>query len=217
MGIITAIKPQKRARDRVNVYIDGEFAIGLFTTTAVDAGLQVGQELDNESIEAIEQREELTAVKERIFRLLSHRPRSTQEVRLRLRQAGIESNVAEHAIAELEEKEHLDDEQFAQFWVDNRMSNRPRGAMLLRAELRQKGVDTAVIETVLAETDLDELDTARQFAASKIGSMRDLDEQTLRRRLGGQLSRKGYSWDIVRQVIDELLSEDSESSQTPVV
>jgi SOS response regulatory protein OraA/RecX len=45
----------------------------------------------------------------------------------------------------------LDDEAFARSWVESRDRARPRGERAIRDELRLKGIDRAVIDTVLEE------------------------------------------------------------------
>ena len=49
--MITGISPQKRNKERVNVFLDGEFAFGLSFVTA--AGLSTGQMLAEDEIETL--------------------------------------------------------------------------------------------------------------------------------------------------------------------
>ncbi len=48
---ITAIEPQQKNPQRVNIYLDGEFAFGLAAVVA--AWLKVGQELGEEKIASL--------------------------------------------------------------------------------------------------------------------------------------------------------------------
>ena len=52
-GRITALKYQKRNKDRVNVYLDGRFALGL--PAVVAATLKRGQLLSDAEIEALQE------------------------------------------------------------------------------------------------------------------------------------------------------------------
>ncbi len=83
-------------------------------------------------------------------RFLEARPRSTDEVRRRLRQAGYRGELVEVAIARLTELGYLDDAGFARSWVESRDRARPRGARALRDELRRLGIGTADAEAALA-------------------------------------------------------------------
>ena len=83
-------------------------------------------------------------------RFLEARPRSTDEVRHRLREAGYRDNLVEGALRRLTELGFLDDAGFARTWVESRDRVRPRGVRALRDELRRMGVAAADIEGALA-------------------------------------------------------------------
>ena len=78
-GTITALIAQKRNKDRVNVYLDGEFAFGLAAIEAIR--LRQGQVLSDEEIEHLKALDEIERAHERALNLLSYRPRSAQEIR----------------------------------------------------------------------------------------------------------------------------------------
>lgn len=83
-------------------------------------------------------------------RFLEVRPRSIDEVRRRLRDAGYREELVEGAIDRLVDLGILDDEAFARSWVESRDRARPRGARALRDELGRKGVARADVEAALA-------------------------------------------------------------------
>ena len=79
---ITALEIQKRHKDRVNVYLDGEFAFGLPVIEA--ARLHSGQELSEEEIKALQAVDSLARAFDQAVRLLARRPYSTAEIRRNL-------------------------------------------------------------------------------------------------------------------------------------
>ena len=83
-------------------------------------------------------------------RFLEARPRSTDEVRHRLREAGYRADLVEAALLRLTELGFLDDAGFARTWVESRDRARPRCVRALRDELRRIGVAAADIEGALA-------------------------------------------------------------------
>jgi regulatory protein len=85
------------------------------------------------------------------IRFLEARHRSVAEVRRRLCSAGYRSDLVEAAIARLTEVGLLDDLEFARMWVRSRDTSRPRGELALRREMLLKGIDPAVVTTVLEE------------------------------------------------------------------
>ena len=139
MATITNLTAQKRRKDRVNLFLDGEYAFSLSILNA--AWLKVGQELSAEKIAALLAEEEYERGKDIALRLITNRPRSTKEVRDRMREKGIDDTVQDRVVDRLTELDLLDDEAFARYWIDQRARFKPRGIPLLQQELRQKGID----------------------------------------------------------------------------
>ena len=118
-------------------------------------------------------------------------------------------------LARLERMGYVDDRAFALYWIENRERFRPRGPRALRYELRQKGIPESMINEVL--DGLDPASSARQAAEDKARRLRGLAPEAFRERLGAFLVRRGFEYDVVREVVDQLLAErpdNFESEQT---
>lgn len=202
-GKITALKVQKRNRERVNVYIDGRFAFGLAAIEA--ARLKVGQLLTDEEIARLKERDQVERAVQGALGLLSYRPRSEAEIRQRLREKGHDEATVAEVLARLRRVGLVDDRAFARYWVDNRFQFNPRGVFALRQELRQKGVDDATIEGVLAT--YDEEAAAQRAAEEAARRLQHLDPAAFRRRLGGYLRRRGFSFALIRPLVERLAAE----------
>jgi regulatory protein len=202
---ITAIQVQKRNKERVSIFLDGEYAFGLPMIEA--AHLRKGQILAEQDISQLQAIDERHQAYEYAVRYLGHRPRSIREIRRKLAQRDVEDVVIDHVIERLDSLGYVDDLEFARWWVRNREEFRPRGPMALRAELRKKGIDNAFIDQAIEEL-VDPLDSARKAAQKKFSNYRRADDITFRRRMTGYLSRRGFDYDTVRTVIDELLDEE---------
>ena len=148
-GKITALRAQAKDPQRVNVFVDGEFALGISLTTITKTGLHVGKQLSAEEFAKLEQTESGDKAYLAALRFLEARPRSIAEVRARLGRKDFAPEAIDAAIARLAELELLDDAAFARYWVENRVAYRPRGAGALRDELRRKGIDADVTAEVL--------------------------------------------------------------------
>jgi regulatory protein len=207
-GRITKIEDQVRDPERVSVFIDDVFALGLSRRVYAQHQLQIGQELSATEIENLMLAEESERAWTAAVRLLAHRPRSRSEVETRLRRRQFSSGAIERACALLEDQGYLDDQDFARFWVENRNEHRPRGKRLLRQELRAKGIDDALVDQALDHSDLDESTAALEQARRRWEQLASLDPLVRKRRLTGFLQRRGYDWDVIRAVTDELESSD---------
>ena len=197
-GTVTALKVQKRNLQRVNVYLDGEFAFGLARITA--AWLHIGQELSAEKIAQMQAEDAREVGYQQALRLLSYRPRASAEVRRNLEKHAMPAEVIEDVLARLQRAGLLDDSRFAQAWVDNRSEFRPRGRRALAVEMRQRGLDDESIQQALAEVDEEAL--ADQAASKQSRRLAGLDETAFKHKLSGFLARRGFGYAVIRDTVD---------------
>ena len=201
---ITAIKAQKRNHQRVNVYLDGEFAFGL--SRIVAAWLQVGQELSAEKIAELKVEDELEFAYQRAIRFIGYRMRSVSEVHQFLNQQGIDSVVIENVIDRLEKNSLLDDLSFARMWIENRNEFRPRSHRMLAIELKQKGIHSDIISLILEKTASEEA-LAYSAAKKQVRKYKHLGWQEFRKKLGSFLARRGFYYSIINPVVDQVWAE----------
>jgi regulatory protein len=192
MATITAIKQQKRNPQRVNLYLDGNYAFPL--AKIVSAWLKVGQELSPEKIQALQGDDAIEKTFQRALNFISYRSRSTEEVKRNLHKYKVPAEVIPQIIERLTAGGLLDDADFARRWVADRNELHPRGAYLLRLELRQRGVSEDLIEPTLSSLDEDEL--AMRAAEKKARQLAGLDWPIFRQNLSAFLARKGFSYDV---------------------
>ncbi len=146
------------------------------------------------------------------FRFVSYRPRSAKEIHDFLGGKLKRWNVAGSAtltkvLKRLEELNYIDDRKFAEWWVDQRNAFRPKGLALLSRELYQKGVSRSLIEEVLSSRTGSELEAAKIVAAKKFKLLGRLTTREQQKKLYGLLGRRGFSPDVIRNVVDEVTSK----------
>jgi len=205
---ITALTVQKRNPDRVNVYLDGEFAFGL--TRIVAAWLEQGRSLSQQEIEELIRKDTSEVAFQKAIKLLDYRPRTGQEIRQKLHQKGFEPGQIEQVVERLISTHLIQDEKFAASWVESRNQFRPSSQRVLRYELRSKGIDEEIIEEALQGSEED-LELAQRAAQKMVRRLANLDWQEFRKKLSAFLARRGFSYETVAQVVktswDELQSE----------
>jgi regulatory protein len=207
MARITLLQLQRRRTDRVNVFLDDEYAFALALPLAIS--LRKGQELSQAEIDALQAEDAFHTSLDRAVGLLARRPRSASEIRRYLEGRDEPEAVIERVVTRLQERGYLDDEAFAAWWVQNRLRNRPRGRWALRQELTQRGVGSEHIAAALVG--IDDAQTALDLALKRAERYRGLDRDGLRRKLGAYLRRRGYGFEVVRKALDavwEILSSD---------
>jgi regulatory protein len=200
---ITGLKVQKKNTQRVNVYLDGEFAFGLRRIVA--AWLRIGQELSDEKIAQLKADDAREEAYQRALRALDTRPRSIAEIRQKLLEHDIPEDLADSVIERLKENGTLNDERFAQAWIENRCEFRPRGRRALAYELRQRGVDAQAIDDSLDQ--LDEASLAVQAASKQARKLQNLEWLDFRKKLTGFLARRGFSYEDSAAAVSQVWSD----------
>jgi regulatory protein len=135
-GSITALTVQQRNQDRVNVFIDGQFAFGLSASVAHE--LSVGQILTTEQAEKLQQLDAAESAKMAAVRLISRRPRSVAEIRRSLLGKDYDELVVDWVVEKLASLDLLDDEAFSHYWVEQRETFKPRSHFDRQSSLRHR-------------------------------------------------------------------------------
>ncbi|WJV45771.1 recombination regulator RecX [Streptomyces flavofungini] len=148
------------------------------------------------------------------LRLLTGTPRTRRQLADALRKREIPDDVAEEVLSRFEEVGLINDEAFADAWVESRHHGRGLARRALARELRTKGVDSAVIDEAVGQLDADQEEaTARELVARKLRSTRGLDRDKRLRRLASMLARKGYAEGMALRVVRQALEEEGEDTE----
>lgn len=201
---ITQIAVQEKRKNRCSIFLDDEFAFGLDQEVVLQFGLKKGDQLSEQQIQDILFSEERKRAKDRALRFLSYRDRSEKEIRTKLKQVGYDENIIEWVVGELKRLKFLDDQRFAQSFAQTQMITRPVGEYFLKRELKQKGLDEELIEQTVAKTyeEKDQVSVALELAQQRKKRYQNVDELKAKKRVSDFLLRRGFSWDVVAEVME---------------
>jgi regulatory protein len=205
---ITALEPQVNNPERINIYVDGHFLLGVNAAIVLQMGLQLDQELLPDQVEQLRTEEAEQQAVDRALNYLSYRPRSREEVRRYLRRKATPPEIIEAALARLDRLDYVNDRAFAGFWIETREQFSPRGARALKNELRMKGVEREVVDELVD----DEQDEQRALRAGRkkallLVHIPDMDYTTFRNRLGPFLQRRGFGYEVATRTVRALWKE----------
>lgn len=205
---ITALEPQAHNPERVNLYLDGTFSLGISAELMLKLDLHLDQELSADDLEHLKSEEARQQAVERAINYLSFRPRSQAEVRRYLRKKETPPDIIEAVLERLNRLDYVNDRSFASFWVENREQFNPRGSQALRNELRLKGVEREIIDEAVSDEHDEELALrAGRKKAFSLLQTPEMDYTKFRNRLGGFLARRGFSYEVVSRVVRTLWQE----------
>ena len=197
---ITRLQIQQKNKERVNIFLDEEYAFSLELMLA--AGLRKGQQLTEAEIAALQADDERKRAYAAALTFLGQRVRSQTEVAQRLEQREFTPEAIAQTLARLQQEGYLDDTTFGQQWVANRQRFRPRSERALRYELRRKGMENSLIDEVIQEAEIDEDAAAWAALQPKIARWQGLERAQFIQKAGGFLARRGFGHEVARRVID---------------
>ena len=209
MARVSDLVVQKKNPNRVNVYLDGEYAFGL--SRFVAAWLQPGQELDEAKIGKLIKEDTFEAAYHRALKKLKHRSASRAEIYQKLKEDQVPEEIIRQVLERLENVGLIDDSKFIQEFIENRRTFRPRSRRALAYELRQRGIDPETAQNVVESLDDEEL----AFQAAKIQAHKynTLDWPGFRKKTLAFLARRGFSYpssaEAARRVWTQLHGEPS--------
>ena len=187
--------------------MDGEFAAGVHEDVVAALNLGVGQTLDRERLIELLRVETARKARESAVRLIGYRDRSVSEIRKRLIGNEFPEDIVDEVVDQLSRAGLVDDRKFSRDWVKSRTAGKPMGRARLASELRSKGVEAPVVEEALKELGENaEYELAFSLAAGKMNKA-NREDPSLKNRLSSFLRRRGFSWDVITRVIQNVCPE----------
>jgi regulatory protein len=148
--------------------------------------------------------------KNNAYALLRQRPRSEFEIRSRLKLKGYGREVIDLVAEDLRRLGEIDDTRFVKLWIENRMHLNPVGDIVLRHELKVKGVAEPLIESALVKKseEYDEYEVAFNMAREQFERFKKLDRKKAMKRAYDFLLRRGFKYETVRRIIENITNAD---------
>jgi regulatory protein len=157
------------------------------------------------------------------FRFVSLRPRSAKEFHDFFLKKTRQRDDAAGTIQAVEERfaelGYIDDQKFALWWITARNNVNPKGKRALQAELRSKGVEDQVIESVLSgaassgqnegeASGINEYELAQKAVGKRLSRWQHLPREAQKKKLYDFLARRGFPPSVIYGVIDECIQKD---------
>lgn len=138
----------------------------------------------------------------RALRLLTYRPRSEKEIRDRLVRKQFDPMIINQVIEKLKEDKLLNDEEFAEWWTEQRQTFRGKSKYVIKRELSEKGVERDTVDKAVS-TAKDDYETAKEYLERKRRMFEKYSGDEYTKKVTGFLQRKGFSWDVISKILKE--------------
>ena len=198
--VVTELRQGVKNPNRVNVFIDGKYEFSLDVTQVVEYKLKKGMKLTAEQVVEYKKASEYGKLYQRTLEWVLTRPRSERETRDYLRKKiydkKLDNNYTEKIIEKLKLKKYLDDEKFAEWYVENRFVKKGVSIKRLKMELVKKGIKRELAEAAINKIGRDDEAEIKKIIAKKRAKYDD-------DKLISYLVRQGFDYHLAQTVVRE--------------
>ena len=163
--------------------------------------------MDGKNADVASQNKESARARNYVWRLIKGRLRSEQEIKQKLNFKKYAPEVIAKTVSYFKGLDYINDLEFANRWVNSRL-RKPLGLTAIAIELRQKGISKEIIDQLIKEKkgSIDERAVVQELAQKYLNKSRGKKElpEKARIKLYGYLLRRGFSGDIVVELINKL-------------
>lgn len=212
MNIITKIEVGKRNKERVNIYIDEEYAFSISAELIYKENIKVKDKIDVDSLKKLADEDNYIKCKNTALKTIERTYKSEKELAQKLALKGYDDHIINRTINFMKEYNLLNDNNYATMYVKDKSRN--IGKKKIKYSLLQKGIDEEIIESELEKINNNEVKAIVYEMALKkykVFSKRENDNYKLTQKLYRFLMGKGYDYDLIKDVVKSIVkSEDFE-------
>ncbi|MEG0258528.1 MAG: recombination regulator RecX [Lysinibacillus sp.] len=213
MRVITKIARQKNNPERYNIYLNEEYAFPVDEAIIIQFGLSKGKVLETFEIEEIAYEDEIRKSFNKALNFLSYQMRSEHEVKKKLLDLEFGEAVILEAIQKLKSYGFLNDEAYSKALFETKKATAKKGPRAIRQDLVKKGIEKNLQDEILETFSHEEqVKLASQLAAKIVRTETKKTPVQVKQKIQDLLMRKGYSFSIVNDVLEDITFEQDEDN-----
>lgn len=204
----------KKGSKSVSLLLEDDSEIVIHYEVFMKNGLRKGDLLSEDRISFLLNEHKKQLAKESAFRLLSRRLHSVKELKLKLAQKKFGQEIIQAVVDELQLLNFLDDYRFTEMFTLEMIQKKRLGTNKIKAELFKRGIKDNIIKEILLKLIPDSFnENALHLAQKKLSSLKykEFDNKTLKQKLASFLYSKGYDFDTINTVLNDLLNKNGAS------
>lgn len=202
----------RKDEKNVSVYFDDGQRLILSEDTFFNSGLRKGDEVSEDRFSFFVEQNILYHIKQRALSYLGRRFLSERELLLKLKSKLYDERLIKLVLNDLKEKSFINDQIFANHFVEEKIKMKKWGKNKIRAALLSKGVSTAIIDETLTLFDSQENQTEAAFllAKKKFENLksREPDERKLKHKIISFLLSRGFEYEVVSETVNKIIKQD---------
>lgn len=200
---ITSIKRQYGNKNKISIFIDGEYSFSIREDDYFKFDLYPNREITQSEINNIINTCKFSDAKLHAINYIGLRVRCQKDIETKLSSLGYEPDVIKLVLDELTEKNFINDELYARKYIMNRIKLSPRSKLMLKYELLSKGINEDIIDYTLKDISFDDETAALDLATKKLAG-NDINDINVKRKLIAFLKRRGFADSAIWSAVNKL-------------
>ena len=208
MPIITKIEAQQKNEDRVNIYLNDQFFMGIYKELVFTLNLKKGMEIDEEVLRNMLYDEMYIKAKNKALNILTKAPQSEKNIITKL-SSDFDEDIIEDVLVFLRKYNFVNDEDLAQRITNTNLKVNKCGKNRIKQNLYNKGIDRNTIDSVVSDIDSDiEFENAMYLAKKRYERVKNEDKNKIYQKISQHLAYKGFDYSVIKKVLNKLLNFD---------
>ncbi|PWW06470.1 regulatory protein [Paenibacillus cellulosilyticus] len=206
---VTSVEQDAKQHRRYHIYMDGmpEPMLSVHEDLLIRHRLFKGLELSASAIADIQAEDNKYRAYAMAIHYLGFRPRTSKEIEWYLQRKEIEPEPIAYAIERLEQERLIDDEDYARRFAQSRLRTGGKGRLLIKQELKMRGVDKHTADAASRELERDTEQASADHAAAKKWRSMTGEIYDKRRKLTQFLLRRGFPMDVAMQAVKQVSAD----------
>jgi regulatory protein len=202
----------RKDEKNVSVYFDNGERLILSEDTFFNSGLRKGDEISEDRFSFFIEQNILYHIKQRALSFLARRFHSERELLIKLKQKSYEERLIKLVLNELKEKSFIDDQVFANHFIEEKLKKKRWGKNKIRSALFVKGVSASIIDEVLKSfnSEEDQNEAALSLAQKKYEKLRlrESDEKKLKQKIISFLLSRGFDYEVSAEAVNKIIKQN---------
>jgi regulatory protein len=218
-NIITKIEAQKKNKDRVNIYMNDEFAFACGAELIYIHSITRGKIMDKSELQDIINEDNYIKGKNCALHFLETSFKSQKQVSDKLTAKEFDVKTIDRVMEFLKQYDFIDDKKFVELFVKEKI--RSSGKNKIKFSLLKKGIPEELIKDELNKiTNEQQTEIALQLAEKKIRilSKSEKDIKKLYKKTSDYLVRNGYDFGLVNEILvkitKDMVNEDVQEAES---
>lgn len=206
---VTDFSVQKNNEEKMNIFVDGEYRFSVSMDAFLNFGIRKEMEITEEQIKEIMEADSVKLAYLQILTTLKYGMKTEKEMSDKLRSKGYSEEAIISAIEKAKEYNYINDDYYIECYMRSKAIPSKWGEQKIISNLYQKGIEVNVIKEKLQEiySEDDKYNNAYSLAQKKLTTIKEEDINKKKQKLNAFLLGRGYKYDIISKVINELFSE----------